>query len=207
MPAPQSPVILRADFIAEARTPASIPEPAALEVAVAGRSNVGKSTLLNRLTARKALARVSKTPGRTRGIMFYDVDARFGETVIPMRLVDLPGYGYAKVARDERDSWRRLIEGYVKHRPTLALFLILVDARRGTEDEERQLVEWLETLGVKLQMVVTKVDKLGSSERGIVRERSKDILGPGAPQALPVSGETGEGVDKLWAVIKRAVTT
>ncbi len=207
MPAPQIPVILRADFIAEARTHASIPEPGALEVAVAGRSNVGKSTLLNRLTARKALARVSKTPGRTRGIMFYDVDARFGETVMPLRLVDLPGYGYAKIARDERDGWRRLIEGYVKQRPSLALFLILVDARRGTEDEERQLIEWLETLDVKLQVVVTKVDKLGSAERGLLREKIKDLLGPGAPQALPVSGETGEGLDKLWTVIKRAVTT
>ena len=197
-------------FVAETRALASLPPVGPPEVAIAGRSNVGKSTLLNKLAARNALARTSKTPGRTRGIVFYDL--RFGDgsgTWRDLRLADLPGYGYAQVSQAERASWQPLIEGYAERRPTLALFVVLVDARRGVATEEAQLLEWLATLSVPVQLVFTKVDKLSSSERGKLRgtfaASSQGLLAPGAPRPLLVSGESGEGVPELWASISRSL--
>jgi GTP-binding protein len=200
------PTVLDATFIAEARGVGQLPTVGPPEIAIAGRSNVGKSTLLNRLAGRKSLARTSKTPGRTRGIIFYDLIVRLPpeqDDRTAMRLVDLPGYGYAQVSQAERKSWQALIEGYVEKRETLALFLVLVDARRGLQDEEAQLLEWLETLGTPRQLVFTKIDKLSASERGALKGIVRGRLG-----ALPVtlvSGETGEGVDRLWAAIEHAV--
>src|SRR3954470_3456770 len=131
---PVLPSIIEATFLAESRAPAQLPPEGPPEVAISGRSNVGKSTLLNRLAARRALARTSKTPGRTRGVILYDLEVRFsdGERTA-LRLVDLPGYGYAQVSHEERRQWQTLIEGYVERRTALALVLILVDARRALE--------------------------------------------------------------------------
>jgi GTP-binding protein len=183
--------------VREARGLDSLPAEGAPEIAIAGRSNVGKSTLLNRLAARRALARTSKTPGRTRGIVFYDLVARFDGERAPLRLVDLPGYGYAQVSQVERKSWQQLVEGYVEKRGVLKLFLILVDARRDLGAEEAQLVEWLETLNVPYRLVITKADKLSASERG-------KLLG-GKDKPLLVSGSTGEGVAQLWRIIHGAL--
>ncbi len=201
------PTVLSADFVTEVRPRFPLPPPGAPEVAIAGRSNVGKSTLLNKLVGRRALARTSKTPGRTRGIMFYDLQLRWpGEPPQDhaLRLVDLPGYGYAQVSQDERRSWQPMVEGYVKGRTTLALFLSLIDARRDLEDEERQLLEWLAALEVPHRLVVTKTDKLSSAERGKLEVRMRRALPPGSPPPLLVSGETGEGLDRMWAAITRA---
>jgi len=196
--------------VAETRALASLPPVGPPEVAIAGRSNVGKSTLLNKLAARNALARTSKTPGRTRGIVFYDL--RFGDgsgAWRDVRLADLPGYGYAQVSQTERSSWQPLIEGYAARRPTLALFVVLVDARRGVAAEEAQLLEWLGTLSVPVQLVLTKVDKLSSGERGSLRaalaSSLKGVLPSGAARPLLVSGESGEGVPELWAAMTRAL--
>ena len=193
------PAVVSAEFFAEARDLRGLPPEGAPEVAISGRSNVGKSTLLNRLAGRKSLARISKTPGRTRGIVFFDLALSNAEPGrgARLRLVDLPGYGYAQVSHDERRSWQPLIEGYTKGRRTLALFIVLVDARRGLQDEEAQLVKWLVTSGVRHQVVVTKVDKLNTGERGALRARLRT--------ALPISGATGEGVDQLWRIILSAV--
>lgn len=207
------PSVLAADFVAEARTPASLPGVGPPEIAISGRSNVGKSTLLNRLAARRALARTSKTPGRTRGIIFYDLELG-GAPVTALRLADMPGYGYAQVSRTERNSWQPLIESYTERRRTLALFVVLVDARRGLQSEELQLIEWLEVLGVPTQVVLTKVDKLTAGERGLLvrtarptgegrRGQPRSPLPLLAP--LLVSSETGEGVAALWQRILRAV--
>ena len=217
----KTPEVLAATFLAEARDLRGLPAPGAPEIAIAGRSNVGKSTLLNRLAGRRALARTSKTPGRTRGIVFFDLD--LGPALPAIRLVDLPGYGYAKVARDERESWQALIEGYTESRPTLALFAMLIDARRGVEDQERQLYEWLGTIDVPAQIVFTKVDKLSASERGRLRAETQamfkrgraaraattttaGLAAPGAARPAPIllSAETGEGVPALWAAIGAA---
>lgn len=218
-----------ATFVAETRTPASLPPVGPPEIAISGRSNVGKSTLLNRLAGRHKLARTSKTPGRTRGMVFYDLRIGGGAAAPrELRLCDLPGFGYARVSQEERASWQPLIEGYVERRPTLALFVVLVDARRGIAAEEAQLIEWLATLLVPVQVVYTKIDKLSTSERGILRASTR-TRGDGAPgpkgtpapdrvaevgvtgavassrRPLFVSGETGDGVDELWGVILRAL--
>ena len=206
-----APRVQSAVFVAETRGLASLPPVGPPEVAIAGRSNVGKSTLLNRLAARNALARTSKTPGRTRGIVFYDL--RFADGAAgpwrDVRLADLPGYGYAQVSQAERASWQPLIEGYAERRPTLALFVVLVDARRGIAAEEAQLLEWLGTLSVPTQLVFTKVDKLSSGDRGTLRtsvaSSVKSLLPAGAARPLLVSGESGEGVAELWAAVSRAL--
>jgi GTP-binding protein len=200
------PTVLDASFLVEVRPGSPLPPPGPPEIAIAGRSNVGKSTLLNRLAARRSLARTSKTPGRTRGAIFYELAVRWtsgGEQ--RLRLVDLPGYGYAQVSQAERKSWQPLIEGYVERRQSLALFLSLVDARREIEEEERQLDEWLATLGVRRRVVVTKIDKVGSAARGALLARIRRALGPDAPPPLAVSGETGEGMGPLWSLLAGAV--
>ena len=209
------PDVDEAAFVAEARDLASLPVAAAPEIAIAGRSNVGKSTLLNRLAGRKGLARTSKTPGRTRGLVMFSLRFRRGgkndaDGEIPvdeLRLIDLPGYGYAKVSHSERNAWQPLIEGYTRTRRALALFVILIDARRGIEDEERQLYEWLGTENVPAQIVFTKVNKLTASVRGVLRERARASFRGARRSAGPlfVSGETGEGVDALWAAIFAAI--
>jgi GTP-binding protein len=198
------PEVLAADFIMELRPGFDPPPPGAPEIAIAGRSNVGKSTLLNRLAGRRSLARTSKTPGRTRGILFYDLKLRVGEVVQELRLVDLPGYGYAQVSHAERKSWQPMVEGYVKGRATLALFLTLVDARRALGAEEEQMIEWLASLGVRHRIVVTKADKLSARERSAAQESVRAALPPGSPPPLLVSGETGFGVEELWGVAQAA---
>jgi len=197
MPVSAKPQILSADFVAEARTPAdlrSLPAVLGYQIAIAGRSNVGKSTLLNNVAGRKSLARTSKTPGRTRGLIFYDLQLKLPDEAPQfLRVVDLPGYGYAKVAKDERQSWRTLVETYITSSQTLRLCLVLVDARRGPEEEEGQLVEWLDMLGIPHRLVATKIDKLTAGERGLLKGKF--------PGALAVSGLTGDGVDRVWKAI------
>lgn len=210
-----------AAFVAETRALASLPPVGPPEIAIAGRSNVGKSTLLNRLAGRHKLARTSKTPGRTRGIVFYDLRVGAGSSPAPagaggtsgsggtgpreVRLADLPGFGYAQVSQAERGSWQPLIEGYTERRPTLALFVVLVDARRGVAAEEAQLLEWLATLLVPVQLVYTKVDKLSAGERGALRASLRGSAPGAARRALFVSGQTGDGIDELWGVILRSL--
>jgi GTP-binding protein len=198
------PDVTEAVFVAEARDRSGLPADAAPEIAIAGRSNVGKSTLLNRLAGRRALARTSKTPGRTRGLVMFSLRLGRGAPLDELRLVDLPGYGYAQVSRAERNSWQALIEGYTRQRRSLALFVILVDARRGIEDEERQLYEWLGTENVPAQVVFTKVDKLSATERGLLKERSRKLFGRRGP--ILVSSESGEGIAALWGAIFEATS-
>jgi GTP-binding protein len=196
------PDVVDAVFVAEARDLGGMPAPGPPEIAISGRSNVGKSTLLNRLAGRKGLARTSKTPGRTRGLVMFSLRLGRAAPLAELRLIDLPGYGYAQVSRAERQTWQPLIEGYTRVRPSLALFVILIDSRRGVEDEERQLYEWLGTEHVPAQIVLTKVDKLSATERGLLRERCGKTFGGRAP--IMISGETGEGVPALWAAIFEA---
>jgi GTP-binding protein len=168
MPQRSAPPIVEAAFSAAASGSLSLPPPVQLEVAFAGRSNVGKSTLLNGLMRRKALARTSNTPGCTRTINFFDVRGQDG---VALKLVDLPGYGYAKRAKAEREGWAELLEHYLLERPTLRVVVLLVDARRGMEQEELDLLELLRSPSrssrpePKTLIVATKLDRLPPSSQ------------------------------------------
>src|SRR4029077_5710987 len=141
------------DFIAGATKAEALPAPRLPEVAFAGRSNVGKSSLINALTGQKALARVSHTPGRTQQVNFFDLGQR-------LTLVDLPGYGYAAVGRERVDAWSALIRAYLKHRPNLRRLCLLVHARHGLKDSDRQTMDELDKSGLSYQLVLTKADQL-----------------------------------------------
>jgi GTP-binding protein len=159
------------------------------EIAFAGRSNVGKSSLLNRLVRRKAFARVSKTPGRTREINFFKVNSKFV-------LADLPGYGYAKISKERKADWKPLIEGYLKS-PALAGVVQLLDIRHDPTQDDMAMLDFLSELQLPTIVVLTKTDKIS---RASVAERSENImqsLGLDGDQTIPFSSATGEGRDEL----------
>jgi GTP-binding protein len=170
------------------------PENALPEVAFAGRSNVGKSSLLNRLVRRKAFARVSRTPGRTREINFFEVNRRFV-------LVDLPGYGYAKISKERRAEWRPLIEGYLRGSSNLRGVVQLIDARRDPSEDDLQLLDFLSDLGTPTIVAITKVDKLSPNTKAVRIGEITASLGLDADQVIPFSAHTGAGRDELAAAI------
>jgi GTP-binding protein len=198
--------VVEASFVAGAVDSAGLPPPALLEVAFAGRSNVGKSSLLNSLMDRKALARTSRTPGCTRQLNIFEVRCADGLTI---RFVDLPGYGWARRSKDERSQWQTMIEGYLRTRASLRAIVVLVDVRRGVEDEERQLLDFLrlprqvsEPKPMAVVLAATKIDKLPAS----ARKPAVDVVRKGA--GLPVVGfssVTREGRDELWGRLRSAV--
>ena len=170
------------------------PETTLPEVAFAGRSNVGKSSLLNRLVRRKAFARLSRTPGRTREINFFEVNRHFV-------LVDLPGYGYAKISKERRAEWRPLIESYLRRSPNLRGVVQLIDARRDPTDDDLQMLDFLSDVGVPTIVAVTKMDKLSTT---LAAERIAALtqsLGLDTDQVIPFSSHTGLGRDELAAAI------
>ncbi len=160
------------------------------EIAFAGRSNVGKSSLLNSLVRRKAFARVSKTPGRTREINFFSVNDTFV-------LADLPGYGYARISKERKAEWKPLIEGFLRRSPTLRGIVQLIDVRREPSDDDRQMLDLLADVGIPTIICVTKIDKLS---KGAVADRIAEIakeLSIDGDQLIPYSAVTGEGRDEL----------
>jgi GTP-binding protein len=190
--------IHKAEFRAAATSAASLPAATLPEIAVAGRSNVGKSSLLNAMTGRRGLARTSRTPGCTRGLLFFDIDDW-------MTLVDLPGYGYASRSRGEREAWKKLIESYLSTRQELAGVLILVDVRRGPEEEEADLAAYLESVGLAFAFVATKADKLKRSALAQNLARIRSAVAPAI--VMPTSSENGAGIDVVWKWIRAAVET
>ena len=170
------------------------PDNALPEIAFAGRSNVGKSSLLNRLVHRKAFARVSRTPGRTREINFFEVNRRFV-------LVDLPGYGYAKISKERRAEWRPLIEGYLRRSASLRGVVQLIDVRRDPSDDDLQMLDFLSDLGMPTIVAITKVDKLSPTARGALIAELTASFGLAAEQIIPFSAHTGAGRDELAAAI------
>jgi GTP-binding protein len=185
---------VQARFIISASNPGLFPpEKGGLpEVAFLGRSNVGKSSLLNALVGQEKLAHTSSTPGRTQGINFYRVDER-------MYFVDLPGYGFAKVSHKQREAWKQLIDEYLLRRENLKLSLLLIDARRGFMEADLQLKEWLEHYGRPYLVVATKTDKLKSQkeqQNGMAAIRK--VFGS---EPLAFSARTGRGVREIWQAI------
>lgn len=184
---------VKARFVTSAAENRQFPPENLPEVAVVGRSNVGKSSLINALTGQTGLARTSRTPGRTRLINWFEIDGRF-------HLVDLPGYGYAEVSRDMRESWRPLIENYLAERKSLAGVLLLIDVRRGVQDEELDFVPWLEARETPIVVALTKSDKLAKNKRMVEVGKAKKQLGL-RRDPFAVSAQTGEGIDALWRAI------
>lgn len=184
-------------FVAAADRPAALPPERLPEVAFVGRSNVGKSSLLNVLTGRKALARVSRTPGRTRALNFFSVGDR-------LTLVDLPGYGYATVSQAEARRWGQTVSFYLARRSVLKRALLLVDARHGLKDGDRLALDLLAHHAVSVMAVLTKADKVGAAECEAQIAAVGAALGrhPSAfPLVVATSAETGRGISTLRAVL------
>lgn len=188
--------ITSAEFIKSARTPSQYTAPAYPEIAFAGRSNVGKSTLINRLTNRKKLAATSSTPGKTRLINFFLLNGA-------VSLVDLPGYGFARVSKEVRREWGPMVEAYLRNRPNLRLVIVLIDSRRTPSEGDLQLIDWLKSIGHAYLVVVTKSDKLSRNELRKQTELIKKTLGiqEGDQGLLFFSAKTGEGKETLWREI------
>jgi len=193
-----------ARFITSAAKASDFPPPEGKEIAFAGRSNVGKSSLINSLVGHDGLARTSRTPGRTQLLNWFAVDPPAVVKAPALAFVDLPGYGYAKVPIAMRAGWAGLIESYLKDRPALVGVVLLIDVRRGAEAEEQDLAAWLVERGLPLIGVVTKIDKLAKNKREPVLSQVKRDLGL---KRLPVgfSAQDGDGVDDLWRAIAKVV--
>jgi GTP-binding protein len=188
-----------AHFVTSAADPSQFPPSTLPEVAIAGRSNVGKSSVINALTGHGSLARTSRTPGRTRLINWFHVGPPKGDAI---HLVDLPGYGYAEVPRAMRDAWRPLIESFLTGREALRVVVLLVDIRRGAQDEEIDFVAWLADREVPTIVCLTKADKVPKNKRRLIALDVKKQLAL-RREPLTVSVQDGEGVEDLWRAVLR----
>ncbi len=190
-------------FLKSAPSLQFIPDADAPEVAFAGRSNVGKSSLLNALTGRNGLARTSNTPGRTQELNFFDV----GEP-LNFRLVDMPGYGFAKAPKDIVKKWRFLVNDYLRGRQALKRALVLIDSRPGIKDVDREILDMLDKAAVSYRLVLTKADKIKASELEAVAQATADEARkrPAAhPDILQTSSEKGMGIAELRAAVIEAI--
>jgi len=189
-------------FLSAAGSVASLPRPGGLEIGFAGRSNVGKSSLINALTGRRALARISNTPGRTQELIFFAGGGAAGRLV----LVDMPGYGYAAAAKSKINAWTRLIHDYLRGRSTLARVYLLVDVRHGLMAADEEILGTLDQAAVSYQIVLTKADRVAPAA---LEERSSSLQAalvrrPAAyPVVLASSAQTGAGIAELRAAIGR----
>jgi GTP-binding protein len=197
--------VVGAEYKATATGIGQLPPPTGVEVAFAGRSNVGKSSLINCLVARKNLVRVSSTPGCTRGISFYDAHFTDGARIT---LVDLPGYGYAKRSKTEREAWADLIEGYLLGRPTLRAVVAIVDVRRGVEADDADLLELVRAPAktsrspLSAIVVATKLDKLPRSQQKTALAKLRAASGL---TVVGFSSVDGQGKEELWRRIRTAL--
>ena len=188
------------DFIAGAASFESLPAIALPEVAFAGRSNVGKSSLVNALTGRSTLARTSSKPGHTRQINFFDLAGK-------LFLVDLPGYGFAQVSRSMKEAWQDLASAYLRGRPTLKRVCLLIDARHGVKEADRETMKNLDSAAVSYQLVLTKADQLKTAEIGRAIAAAEAVVRKHAaahPEVLASSSQTGAGIPELRAEIAGA---
>jgi len=185
------------EFVLGVASLGQLPDADRPEIAFAGRSNVGKSSLLNALTNRRALAKTSNTPGRTQQLNFFDLASA-------LYLVDMPGYGYAKVSKSQKNEWNRLIRDYLKGRPNLRCVFVLVDARRGLKDSDKEIMEMLDEAGAAYRIILTKADKVKNEELSAVKTATEAAIIKNAaafPEALPTSAHKNGGIDDLRQVI------
>jgi GTP-binding protein len=184
-----------ADYMTSATKPSNYPEETFPEIAFAGRSNVGKSSMINKLLNRKSLVRTSSTPGRTQMLNFFSINQEF-------LLVDLPGYGFAKVPLSVKKAWGPMIRTYLEERKTLAAVVMLYDIRRVPRAEDLQLLDWLEEFGVPTIPVVTKIDKVNRSQRKKHIAAIAEVTGIDPEAFTLFSALTREGYDNLWESIE-----
>jgi GTP-binding protein len=189
---------ISAKFVASATVPESFIKDHRKEIAFMGRSNVGKSSLLNSLLGVKGLARTSSTPGRTQAINFFLIEDQF-------YFVDLPGYGYAKVSKSERAAWGQLIEKYLAEREQLVLSILIVDARHEPSPLDLQMKSWLQHFGLPYLVVSTKNDKLSANERRASQQRARKALE--VERIIPYSAVTREGANQLWDAIRTSLSS
>jgi GTP-binding protein len=190
-----------AAFLLSAGRPEQFPKATWPEVAFAGRSNVGKSSMINRLLSRRNLAHTSSTPGRTQTINFYQVNDQFF-------FVDLPGYGYAKVSRERKDAWWHLVESYLTRRVQLRGVIHILDARHAPTPQDRELHAFLHAIAVPFLVVLTKTDKMPRGGREGAQAMAASSLGlPSADTVLLFSAETGEGASEVWRAIEERLRT
>jgi len=189
--------ITNAKFIAAATALDSFPKDRRPEIVFIGRSNVGKSSLINSLLGVKGLARTSSTPGRTQSINFFLINDEF-------YFVDLPGYGYAKTSKENRRAWGKLIEKYLAQREQLVLSILIVDARHEPSPLDIQMKSWLQHFGIPYLVVSTKVDKLSANERRRSQRRAEESLE--TERVISYSSLTGEGAGLVWDAIRAGIT-
>jgi GTP-binding protein len=187
---------LKAEFVVSSGKPETFPRDRLPEIAFLGRSNVGKSSLINALVGQGGLAFTSNTPGRTQTINFYRIDGR-------LYFVDLPGYGYARVPAEFQAQWKRLIDEYLENRETLRLSCLVLDARRGWMEKDLDLKRWLEHHGRKYVVVATKMDKLNQSEQ----EHGLRAIRKEGAEPMPFSAVSGRGVREIWQAITTPLPT
>jgi len=189
--------VISAEFVKSATKPSEYPPENLPEIAIAGKSNVGKSSLINTLVNRKNLAKTSSSPGRTQTINFFRVNEKIS-------LVDLPGYEYAKVSLRIRETWKPMVESYLQTREGIRMVVLILDARRGASPEDLTLLDWLDYHQIPSLIVLTKADKLSQLERARQKKTVADIpLLNGKPICF-FSALTGEGKEDLWRHIQGA---
>jgi len=186
--------IVSAKFFKAAEDLRTCPTIGLTEIAFAGRSNVGKSSMINTLLGRRNLVRTSKTPGLTRNLNFYLINNSFV-------FVDLPGYGFARVPLTERERWRPMVEAYLISRRELAAVVLITDARRSPTDKDQQLISYLKTHEIPFIVVATKADKLSHTDLALQRNAMAEYVGTGAP-VIFFSSLNGFGKNELWKELK-----
>ena len=200
-------IVLEAGFLKSATAPEQWPPADRPEAAFCGRSNVGKSSCLNALANRRQLARVSRTPGRTRLLNFFD--ARVAERTRSggrgpehaLRLVDLPGYGFASGPREEREQWKAMIERYLTGRDTLGALVVIVDGALGAQPSDVEMVRWGQSLRKRILVVATKLDKIARTRRAAQLQKVAATLGVPQGQVIGFSAKEKFGIDELWRAL------
>lgn len=187
--------ILSAEFVISAVGPMQFPRDGKPQIAIAGRSNVGKSSIINSLLHRKDLVKTSQTPGKTQLINFFIINESF-------YFVDLPGYGYARVPHAVTEAWAPMIEGYLKNSPHLSAVVVLLDSRREPDERDVRLIEWLRQYDIPAIYALTKIDKLNRQETERARRNMGAALGIAEALVL-TSAKNGQGIKELWAEITK----